>query len=1008
MSSLTTHVGQFLVNEALPEDMRDYSRVIDKKGVAELMDRLATEHPDQYKDTVYKLHKVGHASAEAAGSSISLAALIPPKDVQALMDQLRGKVHAIMASEGSDEVKNEAARKIVFEALPMLEKQLYESAIKEKNPFAIQVLSGSRGGKADLRSLLVGDLLVTDHKGKIIDMPIMHGYAHGLDPAEYWAGSYGARSGTLSVKFAVAKAGFLSKQLSAAAHRQVVTELDCKTPTGIPVEASSPDNIGTVLALDAGPLKAGSTLTAANLKLLGDKTIVVRSPLTCHSHQGVCSKCVGINETGGFPKIGDAVGLVASQSLTEQLSQKMLGAKHCLHPDTLVRMGDFSVRRVGDIKAGDIVLGADKDGNTFKTKVVATYDNGLRECCKTTFRVGYKQEFVELVATPEHQFLGIRECSSQLDERLNGVSRMLQLKQVGNRVFAKPAGLYLGHDGVTDPFALAVGLVIGDGCITGKTVVGFSCADPLLLEDVKESFARLNLKIVHHAVYYHRIAMIKECPNYVNGRYVHEGFRNPLKAWFDARGMIGKYSYQKTLPEEVFSWSNASIASLLAGLFSADGSVFMAHTRGEPRVGISYSCTSQKLMEQIAELLFTRFGIHTSKLYRRTKEALNAATIKTRPNSPFKHNHDVWKLSITARELVVRFERCIPLVGIKARKLRQMLKDSMQVYQPAWRFRRHSQVPVGLLPTVDIEVESSDHLFVLANGLIVSNSGARAKGNESDRVKGYDLINQMVQGPDSFKDAAAIAHQDGIVQKIHPAPAGGTIIDVSGIEHFVPQGLNPTVQPGDRVEEGQQMSEGIPNPAELIQHAGIGDTRMRFVEEFKKAFANEGLKASRRNIELLARGLLNHVRVTDVEGPEGSFMDDVLEYNTLEHDYKPRTGSQRIAPQQAVGKYLESPVLHHTIGTKVTPGMIRGLKEAGIPDVLVHDDVPSFQPEMIRAMETLTYSPDWRVRLGGSYLQRGILEGVHRGRESSRGVSYIPALAESADFGKDLTTKGVY
>ena len=107
--------------------------------------------------------------------------------------------------------------------------------------------------------------------------------------------------------------------------------------------------------------------------------------------------------------------------------------------------------------------------------------------------------------------------------------------------------------------------------------------------------------------------------------------------------------------------------------------------------------------------------------------------------------------------------------------------------------------------------------------------------------------------------------------------------------------------------------------------------------------------------------------------------------------------------------YLEKPALYHTIGTKVTKDIADELDEFGVKDVVAHDDPPPFEPVAVRAMETSMRSPDWQVRFGGSYLQKGLLEAAQRGRDSdAHGTSFVPPLMKAVDFGKDLRTKGVY
>jgi hypothetical protein len=114
-----------------------------------------------------------------------------------------------------------------------------------------------------------------------------------------------------------------------------------------------------------------------------------------------------------------------------------------------------------------------------------------------------------------------------------------------------------------------------------------------------------------------------------------------------------------------------------------------------------------------------------------------------------------------------------------------------------------------------------------------------------------------------------------------------------------------------------------------------------------------------------------------------------------------------MSPHGAVGKYLERPVLHYTIGTRIAPSMLPHFKDFGVQSLLVHEQPPPFKPEMIRGMATLQYDQDWMTRHLGSNLQRSTLEAAHRGRASDPlGTSYVPAIAERTSFGRRGLTRG--
>lgn len=287
----------------------------------------------------------------------------------------------------------------------------------------------------------------------------------------------------------------------------------------------------------------------------------------------------------------------------------------------------------------------------------------------------------------------------------------------------------------------------------------------------------------------------------------------------------------------------------------------------------------------------------------------------------------------------------------------------------------------------------------------ISSKHAGGVAGAGGAVSGFKYINQLVQVPKVFTEGAAHAQKDGKVSAMWKAPAGGHYIMIGGVRHYVEHGHEPHVKVGDTVEAGDVLSEGLPNPAEIVAHKGIGEGRRHFVHAMRKMYADSGLPYHRRNGELLARGLINHVRLTD---DMGDFINgDVVPYDTLEHTYSPRPGHEITEAKRAVGKYLERPALHHTIGTKVRPSMLPDFERFGVHSLVVHDEPPPFEPEMIRGMEQMSRDPDWMTQHLGSNLQKSLLTSAHRGAVSDEaGTSFVPGLSRAADFGRVGLTKG--
>jgi len=312
----------------------------------------------------------------------------------------------------------------------------------------------------------------------------------------------------------------------------------------------------------------------------------------------------------------------------------------------------------------------------------------------------------------------------------------------------------------------------------------------------------------------------------------------------------------------------------------------------------------------------------------------------------------------------------------------------------------------GLSPRGDFVGSAASQALAekLTQGQLNSKHGGGVAG-AAKAVSGFKHINALIQNPAIMLGAATHAEIDGSVAAIEDAPQGGSYVIIAGKKHYVPPEIPLMVKVGDVVDAGDELSIGIPHPGRLVETKGIGEGRRRFIEGFTRAFRESGMSVARRNVEMLARGLIDHVSLTAEHGD--GVPGDIVAYHAIENDWTPRVGSNRVAPNEAAGKYLEEPVLHHTIGTKVTKPMIADMQQFGVENVAVHTDPPPFKPIMIRAMANLEHDPDWMTRHLGSNLQRGFLDAAHRGLSSdSQGSSFVPAVADRANFGRQGLTKG--
>jgi hypothetical protein len=363
-------IGQYLLNQALPEEYRDMNRVMDSKTANSLFSKMAMEHPDEYSDVMFKLNKLAvEAQSSRGGLSPSARHFRESPTWQRYRDMLRSEVKRIYADPS---LSSDAKRNAVSEKLSALSsrmsKEIYDEVDKANSPVAWIVKSGAKGKPANVNNILGSPLLFADAKGRLVPIPIMSGYAKGLSPSEYWAASYGTRKGAIDTKLSVADGGFLSKQLTQIAHRSVVTDDDDPDnlqdeSRGLPVDLDDDDNIGALLARPVGDYGRNTIITAKvlrNLRRQGIKRILVRSPIVGGPQDGgVYAKDVGLREMGRLPVRGENPGVSAAQALGEPISQSMLSSKHCMSETTMVRMWDGSVKCVAEIIPGDVVVGVE-------------------------------------------------------------------------------------------------------------------------------------------------------------------------------------------------------------------------------------------------------------------------------------------------------------------------------------------------------------------------------------------------------------------------------------------------------------------------------------------------------------------------------------------------------------------------------------------------------------------------------------------------------------------------
>lgn len=322
---------QLLVNSQLPVDLRDYNRELDSKSIGSLMAEVARKYPDQYERISKSISDIGRKASYFQGETLTL------EDNKPVID--RDKLYAEMDKE-IDDASNEHSNKDDFENARLtiwekfnnkIQSETAREALSRRNNLAYSVISGARGKIPQLKMMISTPGLYTDSQDKIIPLFVRTSFGEGLRPAEYLASTYGARKAVLATKRATAKGGDLAKQMVQSAARLVITENDCGASNGIDLSSDDRSLKGRVLAKGVDGIPAGTILdknSLANIRKQGINTLIVRSPMTCQSKEGICARCLGLNAEGKFPAKGESVGITAAQAIGEPITQGALNVKH--------------------------------------------------------------------------------------------------------------------------------------------------------------------------------------------------------------------------------------------------------------------------------------------------------------------------------------------------------------------------------------------------------------------------------------------------------------------------------------------------------------------------------------------------------------------------------------------------------------------------------------------------------------------------------------------------------
>ena len=360
---IETTVGRVLFNQVVPEKAGFINEVLTKKSLRDIIgDILKLTSVPETAEFLDKIKSMGFSFAFEGGLSFSLGDIMIPPEKHEMIAKANGEVDGIISNYNMGLITNNERYNQVIDVWTSANATLTELAMKRIsedkqgfNSVFMMLDSGARGSKEQIRQLTgMRGLMAKPKKasasgGEIIENPILSNFKDGLSILEYFISTHGARKGLADTALKTADAGYLTRRLVDVAQDVIVNYDDCNTLRGIAVEPLKKNEeiveslgeriLGRVSLHDVyNPhndeliVKAGEEISddiVKSIEATPIEKVEVRSPLTCESPKGVCAKCYGRNlATGKMVQNGEAVGVVAAQSIGEPGTQLTLRTFH--------------------------------------------------------------------------------------------------------------------------------------------------------------------------------------------------------------------------------------------------------------------------------------------------------------------------------------------------------------------------------------------------------------------------------------------------------------------------------------------------------------------------------------------------------------------------------------------------------------------------------------------------------------------------------------------------------
>jgi hypothetical protein len=990
-------LGRLLLKDAVPEDLRHLIGPLDKKNTGKLYQAIAELYPEKYREIAKKIADIStQAGYESGGYSFGIEDMQPHPETAAFRQAFDADVTRILSDRTlSPKMRDAALIKAALEHGEPIRDSIMKQGLAAKNPLAMQVASGAKGKPENLKALVAGDSLYQDQNFNPVPYPITRSFAEGLTPAQYFAGTFGARFGIISTKLCLAG-------------DTLVRMADGSTKE---IRSIAPGDVVVGCGLDG---------VTSPTKVVAVHDNGLRFCRKYAFREFMSTKSVHMTATPDHRILGYRLykNGVLVRNRDAQNECLPLKSAPTLYRGAAIQGGAWGGTNepralVLGVMLGDGYLGRD-DRSSGHSLQFSCADSTLIEDLRPYF------------AAIGQQLKKIGDGYSYVVTRPNtrgGTNPLIDwlrdLRLFGTRSRDKfiPDCVWGWDD--QSVAQLLGGLIATDGCVFkhGKRPDGkvtFSSVSRPMIDSVRQLLAvrfgihcsqpstqspdkRTNAVYPLHTIDINYQESIKRLATRVPvpgvkgprlttlaaGLVQTEKTRapryNPLPKETVDVGEIPTYDLEVEHPSHLFVLANG----LIVHNSTASG-----------------GWLAKRLSNSAHRLLVSAHDGHDRHATTRGYEVdvsdpANEGALLAHPVTGYDRD------TVLTRDVLADLKRR-GVTSVLTRSPMVGGPDDGGVYGKDVGVRERGRIaPLGDY----VGLAASQSLAEPLTQLLISSKHTGGVAGSTKGQKGFPVLDQLTTIPSTFPGGAVHAQHDGIVTGIREAPQGGRYIAVDGKEHYARPDLELSVKPGDKVEAGDIMTDGVENPAEYVQHKGIGEGRKRFVDIFRKLAAEAGFHPHRRNLELVTRGLIDHVRME--KETNDHVPGDIVSYTQLEHSYDPRPGSKDAPPKELLGHYLERPVLHHTIGTRIVPSMLPAFEKYGVQSVTAHAEPPPFSPVMVRSQDIPGADPEPFARFLGSNVEKGLLKGVHRGESSdTMGTSYAVSLGAGVDFGQKGKTVG--